>query len=280
VYALRYNGVNFILQGEGGGGTAQPSEVLTGKSFTNDSGDQTGTMPNRGAVIITPSAIDQAVLDGYHNGAGKVNAVTFDTFKVLTGTTIAGTAGTMPNNGAYNITPGPGNVTIPVGYHSGAGVVYGDADLVAGNIKSGVNIFGVTGTYNQIVTSASDTIQASYDSVISTYSLTPQKRVEFRIMYPGTVRVSFDIVGGYFMIDVSAFFTYPYARVYKNGVAVGTTRTHTGGGYITFTEDFTVVPNDLVQIYFWTDNAGDDSTMKCCRLKYTLPISTPTVVTY
>ena len=53
--------------------------------------------------------------------------------------------GTMTNNGTYNITPGVGNVTIPKGYHSGAGVVYGDADLVSANIKNGVNINGVVG---------------------------------------------------------------------------------------------------------------------------------------
>ena len=34
--------------------------------------------------------------------------------------------GIMPNQGAHNIIPGASNVTIPQGYHSGAGVVYGD----------------------------------------------------------------------------------------------------------------------------------------------------------
>ncbi|MCX8045262.1 MAG: tail fiber protein [Anoxybacillus gonensis] len=95
IYTLRYNGTNFILQGEGGGGTAQPGDVLSGKTFTNDSGEQTGTMPNRGA---------------------------------------------------YNITPGTSNITIPAGYHNGSGVVYGDPDLIPSNIRQGVSIFGVTGT--------------------------------------------------------------------------------------------------------------------------------------
>ena len=50
IYTLRYNATtgNFILQGEGGsGGNAQPSDVLSGKTFTNDQGEQVGTMPNR-----------------------------------------------------------------------------------------------------------------------------------------------------------------------------------------------------------------------------------------
>jgi hypothetical protein len=95
IYTLRYNGTNFILQGEGGAGNAQPSDVLSGKTFTNDSGEQVGTMPNHGAIIFTP---------------------------------------------------GTSNQPIPAGYHNGSGYVQGDPDLIASNIKSGVNIFGVTGT--------------------------------------------------------------------------------------------------------------------------------------
>ncbi|MCL6617359.1 MAG: tail fiber protein [Anoxybacillus ayderensis] len=83
VYTVRYNpsanGGNgaFILQGEGGGGTAQPKDVLSGKTFTNDSGEQTGTMPNKvgSGTIITPSTSDIAIPQGYYGGAltdGKV----------------------------------------------------------------------------------------------------------------------------------------------------------------------------------------------------------------
>lgn len=50
VYTLRYSGSAFILQGEGGAGNAQPSEVLTGKTFTNDDGEFVGTM-QVGSVI-------------------------------------------------------------------------------------------------------------------------------------------------------------------------------------------------------------------------------------
>ena len=56
-----------------------------------------------------------------------------------------GVTGTMPNRGAVVITPSTQNQTIPAGYHNGSGYVKGDANLVAGNIKNGVNIFGVAG---------------------------------------------------------------------------------------------------------------------------------------
>jgi hypothetical protein len=80
---------------------ALPAEVLAGKTFwslrTNGAwGQQTGTMPDNGAVTYTPNTTDQPVAPGYHNGSGEVE---------------------------------------------------GDADLLAGNIKQGVNLFGVTGTY-------------------------------------------------------------------------------------------------------------------------------------
>jgi hypothetical protein len=55
--------------------------------------------------------------------------------------------GTMPNNGAVTIVPTTTNQTIAAGYHDGSGYVEGDGNLVAGNIKSDVIIFGVTGTY-------------------------------------------------------------------------------------------------------------------------------------
>lgn len=127
VYTFRYNAStgNFILQGEGGSGNAQPSDVLSGKTFMNDIGEQVGTMPNRGA---------------------------------------------------YNITPGTSNITIPAGYHNGSGVVYGDPDLISSNIRQGVDIFGVVGTLVEGRRWASGTISVpnnSYSFSISGLSFTP-----------------------------------------------------------------------------------------------------------
>ena len=50
--------------------------------------------------------------------------------------------------GATTITPGTSNQTVASGtYLTGALTIAGASSLVAGNIKSGVSIFGVTGTY-------------------------------------------------------------------------------------------------------------------------------------
>ncbi|MED1858404.1 hypothetical protein P4V75_16455, partial [Brevibacillus reuszeri] len=98
IYTFRYNTTtgNFILQGEGGAGNANPSDVLVGKTFSNDSGDQTGTMPDRSAVIITPSTANQTIANGYHNGAGYVKGdANLIPANILLGKSIFGVSGSV-----------------------------------------------------------------------------------------------------------------------------------------------------------------------------------------
>jgi hypothetical protein len=66
--------------------------------------------------------------------------------------------GTMPNIGQQNITPGTSDQLTTLGYHDGTGKVLGDADLVSGNIKSGISIFGVNGNSNVVDTASGDAI--------------------------------------------------------------------------------------------------------------------------
>lgn len=72
--------------------------------------------------------------------------------------------GTMPNNQAIagNITTKAQQYTVPLGYHDGSGYVQIDtteqAKIIAGNIKSGVEILGVVGDYSgETVTAQSKT---------------------------------------------------------------------------------------------------------------------------
>ena len=61
--------------------------------------------------------------------------------------------GTMPNDGAVTgtISTKEGKYTIPIGFHDGTGTVSISAEeqekMIAGNIKQGVSIMGVVGTY-------------------------------------------------------------------------------------------------------------------------------------
>lgn len=62
--------------------------------------------------------------------------------------------GTMPNQGAVTgvIATVDGDYTVPMGFHDGSGKVGIDADekakIIAGNIKAGLTILGVEGTYS------------------------------------------------------------------------------------------------------------------------------------
>ena len=99
VYTLRYNGTNFILQGEGGGGNAQPTDVLSGKTFANDDGEKTGTMPNRGSIgTITPSTSQKNYSSGYYNSFSVRGDSNLTASNIRKGTSIFGVSGSFTGN--------------------------------------------------------------------------------------------------------------------------------------------------------------------------------------
>lgn len=70
--------------------------------------------------------------------------------------------GTIADQAAQTITPGTADQTIASGrYLAGVQTIKGDANLVAANIKSGVSIFGVTGTMEEGATVYSGTTAPS-----------------------------------------------------------------------------------------------------------------------
>lgn len=118
------------------GDTISPSDVINSKTFHDASGaTQTGSC-TYDADTSDASATASEILaskTAYKAGAKLI--------------------GTMPNRGKQTstITAKAQAVTINNGYHDGSGSVAIDATeqgkIVAGNIKSGVQILGVTGTY-------------------------------------------------------------------------------------------------------------------------------------
>jgi hypothetical protein len=77
----------------------------------------------------------------------------------------------------------------------------------------------------------------------------------------GRIRVSFGLRSS------SSPTKTAYGRIYINGSAVGTERSTTSGTYVTYTEDFTIATNDLVQLYAKTASDGQYSTSSF-NLKY------------
>lgn len=131
------------IPGSGGGAdldviTAQAGDILAGKVIVDPDGEPlTGTMPNNGAVSkVLPINGSYTIPAGYHNGSGKVTQ-------------------SIPTRGAATIIPSTANQTaISAGYYaSGNVIVAGDPNLQAGNIKKGARIFGVTGTFEGLVSS-------------------------------------------------------------------------------------------------------------------------------
>lgn len=106
--------------------TAEAGDIIAGKVIVDKNGN-----PLKGTLSLSGNA-----------GAGDVRK----------GKTFYSTnpkskqAGTMAEKGAATYTPGTANQVISANqYLTGAQTILGDADLVAANIRSGKNIFGVAG---------------------------------------------------------------------------------------------------------------------------------------
>lgn len=118
------------------------------------------------ADTITPEDLKKNVTAHDKSGAPIVGTNTFDAdtqdataaaAELLNGKTAyargAKLTGTMPNQGSKTLTISAKTETpaIPMGFHDGSGKAQIDADeqakIIPGNIKQGVSILGVEGTY-------------------------------------------------------------------------------------------------------------------------------------
>ena len=163
------------------GVTAGASDVLSGKVIVDADGEEiTGTIATKTASNMTVSGATVTAPAGYYASAASKSVATATQATPSVSVSSAGliTASATQSAGyvssgtksatkqltvqaAKTVTPGTSNQTaVSSGvYTTGAVTVAGDADLKAGNIKSGVNIFGVDGTFTSDATaSASDIV--------------------------------------------------------------------------------------------------------------------------
>lgn len=159
-------------------GTATASQMLSGVIAYVKGSKITGTISSKVAATFTPGTADQTIaagqyLSGIQTVLGDANLIAAN---IVTGKSIFGVSGTfssdatataaqilsgciayvkgakvtgtMTSKAASTYTPTGADQTIAAGqYLSGAQTISGSANLVAANIKSGVAIFGVTGTF-------------------------------------------------------------------------------------------------------------------------------------
>ena len=106
---------------------------------------------------VTAHGADGAPIAGVNTFDSDTSADTAAVGEILSGKTAhargAALVGTMPNNGAVagKISAAAGVYTVPQGYHDGSGTVdiaaEEQAKIIPANIKAGVVMLGVTGTY-------------------------------------------------------------------------------------------------------------------------------------
>lgn len=207
--ALKTKAQNLPNRGTGSGGgsgstdlsfvTATASDILAGKKGADSSGNPVnGSMTNQGAWSTTKTSNgDVPIPAGFHNGSGKVSvnvstatgaldtpSISFNTTNgTFTATSKVKTSGYISTSetktasytistylgGEYTPTKASQTVSLTGKYCTGNVVIKGDNNLIPANIKNGISIFGVAGSYtgdggNVISITSSRTWNSTLDS--------------------------------------------------------------------------------------------------------------------
>jgi len=148
-------------------------------------------------------------------------------------------------------------LSVDTGVTAGKIIVVATGDKLP--VIDGSNLTNLPEQLNFIGATASDVLKLSADTERSQFEGLYTKVKEMRMDVKGTVRVKVDM-----KINGGA----GNGRIYINGVAAGTAQTLTTD-YQTFSEDFTVLVGDLVQVYIG-GSADDTAYAKNFRLYYDL----------
>ena len=232
--------------------TAVASNILSGKTAYSGGSKITGTIASKGAQTYSPSTSTQTITAGqYLSGTQNISAVTgtAGVGDVLSGKTFAsasgvGITGTMTNRGAVasTITVQGGQYTVPVGYHNGSGAITANfANLVAGNIKNGVNVGGVVGTLvSPATTNYVFEITASPYANYYDFSITLRKDISSVIVSGNSIKIPMLVSGsGYKLNSIKQYGSTvtPYVKTtYDYGVGY-----YVHGSSSIFSVDITVL---------------------------------------
>lgn len=217
-------------------GDATASDVISGKTFTSAAGLKiTGThecnggssTPTLQAKTVAPSESQQTVSPD--SGYDGLSSVTVDAIS----TTYVGSGVTQKSAATY--TPTTSDQTIASGqYLSGAQTIKGDANLIAGNIKSGVSIFGVAGSYAGSSSSGSSMTMKSGTTTSATID-TGLSNISAIVIYKDSLRATGLIQGVYITDEDTLHYTYcsQYSSYYKTCATSTSTASSVSGGTFT-----------------------------------------------
>lgn len=127
------DGSNPVLQSKSVSPATSEQTITPDSGYDGLSSVIVEAMPS--GALSTPTVSSSGLVTAQVGTSGYISSGTKKTLQLTT-------------KGAATITPGTSDQTIASGtYLTGAQTVKGDANLVAGNIKSGVSIFGVAGSF-------------------------------------------------------------------------------------------------------------------------------------
>jgi len=116
----------------------------------------------------------------------------------------------------------------------------------------------------------SETLQASADTEENTTNTSFTKFKEFIVNRSGTIRTKFDLKEPLGSQTV-------HGRVYVDGEAFGTDHSTTSASYVNFTDDITIGLGQRVQLYIYTEGAGNAVYTRNFRLYWTDVVASSTI---